>query len=119
MNLLDVRLGCNEQRTKHRLSATGREVDVVIVRPAARTFVVDRTTQLDRDGCTNRPGVDVRFEMQYGLMNMRRAFVMHEPEASEVPDQPLDVVNSDRASARARLAVTFATSTRLGVPSLR
>jgi len=119
MNLLDVRLGCNEQRTKHRLSATGREVDVVIVRPAARTFVVDRTTQLDRDGCTDRPGVDVRFEMQYGLMNMRRAFVMHEPEASEVPDQPLDVVKSDRASARARLAVTFATSTRLGVPSLR
>jgi len=119
MNFLDVRLGCNEQRTKHRLSATGREVDVVIVRPAARTFVVDRTTQLDRDGFTDRPGVDVRFEMQYGLMNVRRAFVMHEPEASEVPDQPLDVVKSDRASARARLAVTFATSTRLGVPSLR
>jgi hypothetical protein len=48
--------------------------------------VVDRTTQLNRDGCTDRPGVDVRFEMQYGLMNVRRAFGIHEPESSEVPD---------------------------------
>ena len=38
-------------------------------------------------------------EMQYGLMNMRRASGMHEPEGSEVLDQPLDVVDSDRASA--------------------
>jgi hypothetical protein len=87
MNLLDVRLGCNEQRTKHRLSATRAEVDVVIVRPAARTFVVDRTTQLNRDGYTDRPGVDVRFEMQYGLMNVRRAFGIHEPEGRELLDE--------------------------------
>ena len=88
MNLLDVRLGRNEQRTKHRPSATRGEVDVVIVRPAAWTFVVDRTTQLNRDGCTDRPGVDVWFEMQYGLMNMRRALGIHEPEGSVVLDEP-------------------------------
>ena len=60
----------------------------MIVRPAARTFVVDRTTQLNRDGCTDRPGVDVWFEMQYGLMNMRRALGIHEPEGSVVLDEP-------------------------------
>jgi hypothetical protein len=88
MNLLDVRLGCNEQRTKHRPSATRGEVDVVIVRPAAWTFVVDRTTQLNCHDCTDRPGVDVRFETQYGLMHVRRAFGMHEPEGSVVLDEP-------------------------------
>jgi len=82
MNLFDVGLGCNEQCPEHRHTVLISEIDVVIVRPPARTLVVDGAAELHRDGCTDRPRIGVRFEVQHGLMNMRRAFGIHEPEGS-------------------------------------
>ena len=82
MNLFDVGLRCNEQCPKHRRIPTIGEADVVVVWPAARTFVVNGTTELNRNGCTDRLRIGVGSEMQYGLMNVRRAFGIHRPEGS-------------------------------------
>jgi hypothetical protein len=98
MNFLHFSLGCNEQCSKHRTTATSRQVDVVIVRPTAWTFVVYRTAELNRDSCTNRPRVRVRLEIQHSLMDVRRALGVHEAEGSEPAADPVT-----RRSRRRRL----------------
>lgn len=82
MNLFDVSLACNEQRPKDRLAVLVGETDVVIVRPTARTFVVDGAAELNRHSCTDRPRVGVGPEAYHRLMNVRCAFGIHESEGS-------------------------------------
>ena len=108
MNLFDVRVGCDEQRSEHRSAATIAEVDVVVVWPEARTFVVDRTTELDRHRRTGRPWIGIRLEMQYSLVDVWGAFWVHASEGSAARPAP-------RAPA---LVLASRDRTRLGLGEL-
>jgi hypothetical protein len=100
MNLFDVGHGRNEERAKHRRAPAVCETDVMVVGPTARALVVDRTTELDGDGCTDCPRIGARFELQHGLVNVRRAFAIHHPRVA--PPQRAARRARRGAAARAR-----------------
>ena len=69
MDLLHVRGGRNEQRSKHHRVVAGPD-DVVIVRPETRPLVIDCPAELDRDGGADSSLIGPRFEPYHRLVDV-------------------------------------------------